>query len=571
MAPDLFCNSVRAVLGWACDWRAAVPSSARSLRRMIPRQRSEGAVMSDDRGDARGVQAWRVRPAGWIVIAFLFADFLAVADSLWWHWLDASPGAAAWRRLRNFFGIWDVDASSVDVVRLTLASSQASLLVLWACFGRRKWALRWATAAVGIGYCITVLVANAATDQNPTQVELLFFCQAATIVILALGLRIAGWRLSSTASNDSSDGTHPRIQFAMQDLIAGTGIVAALLWLYPNLFLQQTFDELYAAVKFRGVAFWFWDPRARLVWIAASGILSGAVAMLGIWCLLRPGRIWPRLAACCLTSWAMARIAILAHRDFDIYVQQRISVYTEPDRTTPYIAWLCLQSAVLALALVVLRQNGYCLSNRKTLGASPELDAPRSRKFKIWPAFAWGICIVLLATAILFDDAASWLAGDRGLRKAVAVIHSKRIENVSAFCFWRDNVWRHPAGPAVGIRVAGPIDLTTLRDLLEIGSIEGICLEGAVDDDSWREILGRSNLKFLRVDAGEVSGRFTDADLRRLTVLTKLESLEICSPDVSDAGLKYLSELPHLRQLQLDCPRVTLRGGPGGVAAGSPD
>jgi hypothetical protein len=128
-----------------------------------------------------------------VVLAFVLADILVVADSLWWHAMAGSSRDPTWRRLPQFFvNVWNesVEHSSVDVLQLALASSQASLLALWACLGRRRWALRWSAATAGIGYCVTVLAAGAASEYQPTQGELLFVTQAMTIVVVALGMRI---------------------------------------------------------------------------------------------------------------------------------------------------------------------------------------------------------------------------------------------------------------------------------------------------------------------------------------------------------------------------------------------
>lgn len=522
--------------------------------------------MSNADGEARNLSTWRMfsrrhGPVAWLVGAFLFADFLAVADSLWWHWLDASPDSAPWRRLNYFFsGAGELDASSIDVVRLALASSQASLFVLWACFGRRKWALRWAATAVGIGYCITVLVANAATAHYPTKAELLFFCQAATIVILALGLRIAGWRLSSTASNESGDGARRRIQFAMQDLIAGTAIIAALLWLFPNLLLQQTFDELRAAANYAGAAFWSGDPRPKLVWMATSGIVSGAVAMLGIWFLLRAGKLWLQLTAFLVASWAMARIAILARHDFEIYVQRFVHVYTESDRTTPYIAWLCLQAVMLAAALVVLRCDGRRLSVRESSRTSPGPAKRPTRKAKLRRVLAGGAYALLLASAVLFDEVVSRIAGDHEVRRTAKAINCGYGERVSAFCSWRDFNWTQKQPPYVGAQLRLPVDATVVAQLREDHAPEGLWLEGEISAEIWREVLRSPNLKYIIVRANGDASRLTDSQLMQLTSLPSLRRLDIAGSEISDEGLMHLAALPDLELVRLSFSRVTDAG-----------
>jgi hypothetical protein len=387
----------------------------------------------------------------------------------------------------------------------------------------------------------------------------LFFSQALTILLSALGLRLAGLQLSLAPASAAIAESPKRMQFAMQDLIIGTAIVAAMLWLYPNLFIPSTIDDLLYAAKYGGGTFWFGEARSRLLWMTASGAASGAIAVLAVWFLLRTGSVWFRTLAFCVAAWAMARIAILSLLDFDIYARHRAMAYVETDRGALYIAWLGLQAAIVSVTLLAARWEGPRLAHRLVAVPKSEGAASRPTRTGLRPMLARSAFALFVLCAVFFDKMVSHWAGDQEVRRTVATINSKAGSGISAFCFWNAGRWPPIEPPAVGARLTGPIDASALKRLCEMDGIEGLWLDGEFGEPCWKTILQLSNPKLLRVDAQGVSGRFTDKDLTRLAALRDLQQVQIFSPDISDAGIKQLARLPNLVDsgVFLECPKVT--------------
>lgn len=503
----------------------------------------------------------RLSAVAWLAAAFVLADSLAVADSLWWHALGAASSDASWRRLPHFFlSAWgdSVGRSNVDVWPLALASSQASLLVLWACLGRRRWVLRWSAAAVGLGYCTTVLAAVSASSYQPSQAQVLFAAQAITIIVWMTIMRLFGWRLSPEPTATNADRTaRRRVQFDTRDLIAATAIVAALIWLAPNLLIDSTLRELQRAFSFRGATFWPGDPRPRLAWMAASGTTCGLVALLGACLLLRRGKAWRRLVIFGFASWAIARIMILSYIDFNIYVRQRIEFYTEPGPRAAYEAWFCLQAAMLALAFVAVRRGGHQLEKGEISQAKASANSSRTG---VLAALGYSAILLIVLIAFTYDEVVSRIAGDRELRRTAAAINSGFGDRVSAFCFWRSFNWPLKGPPAVGARCKSPRDAAVIAKLRADYSPEGLWFEGEIGEAAWGEVLQSPDVRLLVVMTNGQGPQITDRHLEQLTKLSGLLRVELTSSEVSDAGLERLAELPNLESIHLDCPRITREG-----------
>jgi hypothetical protein len=515
---------------------------------------------ADSCGSSRRLGS-RLSAVAWLVTAFILADSLAVANSLWWHSPGTSSSVSSWRLLPHFFlSAWDdsVERGNVDIWPLALASSQASLLVLWACLGRRRWVLRWSAAAVGLGYCTTVLAAVSASSYQPSQAQVLFAAQATTIIVWMASLRIRGWRLSTEPTATNADRTaRRRVQFDTRDLIAATAIVAALIWLAPNLLIDSTLHELQRAFSFQGATFWPGDPRPHLAWMAASGTACGLVALLGAWLLLRRGTAWLHLIIFGFASWAIARIAILSYIDFNIYARQRIEFYTEPGPRAAYETWFCLQAAMLALALVAVRRGGRQLEK----GAlSQGGDSANSSRTSVRGALGYSVILLIVLSALTFDEVVSRFAGDRELRRTAAAINSGFGERVSAFCFWRSFNWPLKGPPAVGARFKTPADAAVIAKLRADHSPEGLWFEGEIGAPAWNEVLQSPDLRLLVVMTNGQGPQITDRRLEQLTKLSGLLRLELTSAEVSDAGLNRLAKLPNLESIHLDCPRITREG-----------
>lgn len=520
--------------------------------------------MSDDDADSCGTSErgrGRLGAVAWLVAAFILADSLAVVDSLWWHALGAEPGASSWRRLPHFFcSAWgdSVERSKADVWPLALASSQASLLVLWACLGRRRWVLRWSAAAVGIGYCTTVLAAVSSSSFQTSQAQVLFAAQTITIILWSAGLRICGWRLSTEATaTNAESGAWRFVQFDMRELLAATSIVAALIWLAPNLLFDTTIHELRRAFSLRGATFWPGDPRPHLAWMAISGTACGLVALLGAWLLLRRGRGWLQLCVFGLATWAIARVMISSYVDFNIYVRQRIEFYAEPSLMLAYESWFCLQAVMLALAFAAVRFGGRQLEKGARSQAKASANPARTG---VRAALGYAAILFIVLSAFAFDEVVSRCAGDRELRRTAAAINSGFGKRVSAFCFWRSFNWPLKGPPAVGARFQGPADAVVIAKLRENYAPEGLWFEGEIGAAAWSEVLQTRELKFLLVSNHGQADQITDRHLEQLTRLAGLMRLELKSSEISDAGLRRLATLPNLEYAHLDCPRISREG-----------
>ena len=520
--------------------------------------------MSDDDADSCGSSQrgrGRLGAVAWLVAAFILADSLAVADSLWWHVMSGPSGSPPWRRLPHFFGsAWgdSVEHSKVDVWPLALAASQAGLLVLWACLGRRRWVLRWSAAAVGIGYCTTVLAAVSTSSFQPSQAQVLFAAQAITIVVGMTGLRICGWRLSTAPAATTADGAGwRRMQFDTRDLIAATAIVAAMIWLAPNLLFDSTLHELQRACSFQGATFGPGDPRPHLAWMTVSGTACGLVALLGAWLLLRPGKNWLHVVMFGVASWAIARITISSYIDFNIYVRQRIEFYTEPGPRAAYEAWFCLQAAMLAVAFAAVRSGGRQLEK----GSRNQANATaKSSRTGVRAALGYSALSLVVFSAVAFDEVVSRFAGDRELRRTAAAINSGYGERVSAFCFWRSFNWPLKGPPGVGARFKAPADAAAIAELRADHSPEGLWFESEIGAAAWSELLQSPDIKLLVVMTNGQGPQITDRHLEQLTKLSGLMRLDLKSAEITDAGLRRLAELPNLESVHLDCPQITRQG-----------
>jgi uncharacterized protein (TIGR02996 family) len=112
--------------------------------------------------------------------------------------------------------------------------------------------------------------------------------------------------------------------------------------------------------------------------------------------------------------------------------------------------------------------------------------------------------------------------------------------------------------PIQSVNIAGgEIADNDLSYLCKIPTLLGIVLEAEITDDGLRHLSGLTNLLELQLFFTQV----TDDGLRHLSGLTNLSTLFLVgSPQITDDGLRHLSGLTQLKDLHLELTEVTEDG-----------
>lgn len=481
---------------------------------------------------------WRRRLA--ILIAVV--DLLFVAPEIRNWRLPQSLRGDRWFDLHQFGGT--SFGTAADPMTVALATSQTALLAIWACFGRKRSALRWLGATSGTCLWIAALRAVATGVYHPSRIEILLLTQWLVIAMFSLAVRTLGYRVSNAGRAEPSNEQIRPAQFSIIDLFWVTAAVALILGVAPSLQLVDTFDEL-RRVFTRGPTNAFW-AKGTFITLVAYGCVCGASSLLALWAAWGIGRSWLRLLIVGALVWASGRIGISLVMIHRIHGLAQISFYLVEPRA--YLLWFCAHGGIVFGALVAIRTHGCWLMRRNSTPTA--IDAGAAINGKLQPRLrtaAWLTFAVLIAVAAwFFDDLSAHIFGDDAYRRAIGAVMAKDDRNAVV-----------PFADFVGVWLRRSLTGEDFEYYRQYPAIAGFNFDdGPIDDATWNELKRWPQLRFLGL-----GNRTTDKDLERLAEMPDLEVIWLHSPGVTDAGLIHLQGLKKLQVVQTEnSPNITDAG-----------
>jgi hypothetical protein len=228
-----------------------------------------------------------------------------------------------------------------------LVSAEISLLVLWAVLGMQPWQWRLPALAAFIPL-IVVFSGSFASLREARNWNMIMFVTALIVAILCSGLRFFGFMLREVSLSDLYAGTFgkkPAYQFGMKHMLIWFTVSG------PLLLLARSID-------FKGNSIF---PVALLAFCVAT------VNLIAIWAVLGSGLWFIRLIAIVAVPFAIA-YGMLYYADYleASATRRRSNFYgTIPwmivEMKDHWIAWLCLDAALLSALLLFFRASGYRL------------------------------------------------------------------------------------------------------------------------------------------------------------------------------------------------------------------